>query len=142
MEDLNKKFQVSEQQLEVTKMDLDIERKRVHILEQELDEEHSRDQAGTEIDLLNWMPSLDDGSSVCDDDLRAGMVVQLNGLESKPELNGRWGTLVKYDLEQECWQVDLGLALGIKLLKSSKLLARLEDRGLPSYSDSTERSTI
>ena len=74
-------------------------------------------------ELLNWEPCIANGSSVCSEDLHGGMSVQLKGLVAKPELNGRWGSLIKFDVERDQWQVDLGVVWGIKLLRTCNLLA-------------------
>ena len=78
-------------------------------------------------------PSYDDGSSVAEDELTAGMQVQLRGLTGKAELNGRTGALIKFDVDGDRWQVDLGSAAGIKLVSSWNLLAC----GIPDVSHSS-----
>ena len=46
---------------------------------------------------------------------------ELEALKAKAELNGRWGTLIKFDVERDRWQVDLGIDMGIKLFKACNL---------------------
>ena len=74
-------------------------------------------------EVLDWGPCFDDASSAEEDQLCVGMAVQIKALSARPELNGRWGTLVKFDVERDRWHVDLGTELGIKLFKVSNLSA-------------------
>jgi len=92
-------------------------------LQQELDQLISRgDIGGSEWDeVCEWSPAVDDASIADEDRLCVGMAVQLNALKAKTELNGRRGTLIKFDVERDRWQVDLGIDIGIKLFKSCNL---------------------
>ena len=94
---------------------------------------HVEDELDKEV--LHWMPGFDSGSELSEPELEVGMVVQVYGLTSRPELNGRQGKLLKYDLERDRWQVDLGVDLGIKLLRSTSLLAHRQQEDAPSQTD-------
>ena len=76
-----------------------------------------------EAEVCDWSSSSDVDSSAGSEDLLPGAVVKLVGLATRPELNGRRGILVKYALEKDRWQVDLGVDLGIKLIKSCNVKA-------------------
>ena len=58
------------------------------------------------------------------DELAPGMSVRVTSLVSQVHLNGCLGTLVKFDTERDRWQVNLGWARGMELLKTCNLSAR------------------
>ena len=73
-------------------------------------------------EVFNW--AMSDGSESLhgEEELCANMHVQIFGLVSKPELNGLHGILVRLEgVNGDRWQVDLGAALGVKLIRPSNL---------------------
>lgn len=70
------------------------------------------------------LTDMDDAASISDllrDDLCIGMVVQLEGVTERSELNGRSGALVKFHVASGRWQIDLGKRLGTKLVSAVNL---------------------
>ena len=88
-------------------------------------DERNKEEIG-EPEVCDWTSSSDVDSSVGSEDLLPGTAVKLVGLASRPELNGRRGILLKYVLEKERWQVDLGVDLGIKLINGRNVKATTE----------------
>ena len=67
-----------------------------------------------------------------------GDKVRVTGLESRKELNGRYGTLLQFDPDAQRWGVELedfGTEKGMRLVIKPTNLRVLPQVGTPAYKD-------
>ena len=125
---LETKISALQDQVDRLKEELEGKELTIKMLRQDLNRAQSDIVDGSEV--RNWTASDDSDGMLEEDGLCAGMLAQVAGLKSMPELNGRHGLLVKLSgVDGDRWQVDLGSELGIKLVKPCNLryLARQGD---------------